>query len=74
MTEKEEGAQGLTLSSKSNLDSDPTQENILEESIQWRGHPKRLPRRENKVERVDRKPPLFPNNVVQQYELGTKLL
>ena len=32
MTEKEEEAQGLVLSRKSNLESGPTQENLLEES------------------------------------------
>ena len=33
MTEKEEGAQGLALSSKSNLELGPTRESILKESI-----------------------------------------
>ena len=71
MTEKEEGAQGLTLSSKSNLDSDPTQENILEESIHWRtqgGYKEE----KTKWEVLIGNSPSCLNNVAQQYELGTK--
>ena len=54
---KEEGAQRLVLSRKSNLESGPTQANLLDESNHSRGHPRRLTRRENKLEMVDGKSP-----------------
>ena len=73
MTEKEEGAQGLALSIKSNLESIPTQENILEEFIHWRGHPRRHQEEKIKWEGLMESPALCPNNVAQRYELGTKL-